>query len=404
LITGPSGTGKSVLMANLAVQAMEAGDAVVVVDPKRDLVQDLLNRVPRHRQDDVIVLDPTSDRPVGLNVLQNDSDPDLVAEEIYSIIHRLNRDSWGPRLGDLLRASLHTLARTEDATLCELPLLLTDPIYRQRVIGGLDDPIGLGAVWAAFDSWSEAERSQAISPILNKVRPWVVRPRLRHILGQAHPLLDMDDVLDSRHILLVALSAGDLGDDAAALLGAVVMAKISQAIMRRVRLPRSERHPAFLFVDEAQMLGNLPTPIPDLLAMARGMAVSVVLAHQTLSQFDTELREAVLGTARSRVTFQVAASDAARFAKDLSPYLTVDDLKGLGAYEVVATLATAGRVAPPATGRTRPLPCGNGLADQIRHQSSLRWGRARDDVEAELRRRQERPTPGGPVGRQRRSK
>ena len=404
LITGPSGTGKSVLMDNLAIQAMQAGHTVIVIDPKRDLVTDLLDRIPEHRRDDVIVLDPMDERPVGLNVLQNDNDPDLVAEQVFAIIHKLNRDSWGPRLGDLLRASLHTLARTEDSTLCELPLLLTDPTFRQSVIGGLDDPIGLGAVWAGFDSWSEAERSQAVSPILNKVRPWVVRPRLRHILGQARPLLDMDDVLANKRILLVPLSAGDLGDDAAALLGAVVMAKVSQAVMRRVRLPQSERPPAFLFIDEAQMLEALPTPIPDLLAMARGMAVSVVMAHQTLSQFSPELREAVLGTARSRVTFQVAASDANRFAKDLSPYLKADDLKGLGAYEVVATLATAGRVAPPATGRTRPLPHSNGLSDQIRHQSSLRWGRAREDVEAELRRRQERPTPGGKVGRQRRSK
>jgi hypothetical protein len=400
---GPSGSGKTVGMGGVTIQDMEAGHCVIVVDPKRDLIEDLLDRVPRHRQSDVIVLDPLDDRPVGLNVLQSSEDPDLVAEQVFSIIHKLNRDSWGPRLSDLLRVALHTLARTEGATLCELPVLLTDATWRAKIIGGLDDPIGLGAVWAQFDSWSESERSAAISPILNKVRPWVVQARMRHVLGQAQPLLDIDDVLAKGRILFVPLSAGELGADAAALLGAVVLAKISQAIMRRVRLPKSERRPVFLFIDEAQLLGTLPTPIAELLATARAMGVSVTLANQTLSQFDTELREAVLGTTRSHVIFQLAATDAARMAKEVSPHLGAEDLRGLGPYEVVATLATGGRVAPPATGRTRPLPPGNGQSAAVKELSRQRWGRDRTEVEAELRRRQERPTGTGTVGRQRRS-
>lgn len=404
-LVGPTGVGKTSTMINLALQDMAAGHGVIVIDPKgEDFTADLLDRVPAHRTDDVIVLSPLDDRPVGLNILQSPENPDLVAEQVFTIIHRLNRESWGPRLADLLRTCLHTLARTEGATLCELPVLLTDATYRQRVVGALDDPLGLGAAWATFEAWSEAERSQAVSPILNKVRPWVLRPRLRHILGQAEPLLDLDDVLAQGRILLVPLSAGELGGDAAALLGAVVMAKLSQAVMRRASLPRSERRPVFLYVDEAQMLGSLPTPLPDLLATARAMGLSVTLAHQTLSQFDPELREAVLGTARSRLIFQTAASDAGRLARELTPYLGPEDLRGLGAYEVVATLATGSRVAPPVTGRTRPLPPPTGQAVAIRERSRQRWGRDREAVEAELRRRQERPARSGAVGRQRRSR
>jgi len=404
-LVGPTGVGKTSTMINLALQDMAAGYGVIVIDPKgEDFTADLLDRVPAHRIDDVVVLSPLDDRPVGLNILQSPENPDLVAEQVFTIIHRLNRESWGPRLADLLRTCLHTLARTEGATLCELPVLLTDSSYRQRVVGGLDDPLGLGAAWATFESWSEAERSQAVSPILNKVRPWVLRPRLRHILGQAEPLLDLDHVLAQGRILLVPLSAGELGGDAAGLLGAVVMAKLSQAVMRRASLPRSERRPVFLYVDEAQMLGSLPTPLPDLLATARAMGLSVTLAHQTLSQFDPELREAVLGTARSRLIFQTAASDAGRLARELTPYLGPEDLRGLGAFEVVATLATGSRVAPPVTGRTRPLPPPTGQAAAIREQSRQRWGRDRETVEAELRRRQERPAGSGAVGRRRRSR
>ena len=111
-----------------------------------------------------------------------------------------------------------------------------------------------------------------------------------------------------------------------------------------------------------------------------------------------------LFTLRSRIIFQTTASDAARFAKDLSPYLTVDDLKGLGPYEIVASLSTGQRVAPPATGKTFPVPppTGNGVA--AREHSRQTWGRDRDEIEAELRQRQDPPRGDGPVGRQRRPK
>lgn len=138
--------------------------------------------------------------------------------------------------------------------------------------------------------------------------------------------------------------------------------------------------------------------------MARAMGLSVILGHQSLAQFDRDLREAVLSTTRSRIIFQTAAADATRFAKELSPHLSPEDLRGLGPYEFAATLSTGRRVAPPVTGKTRPLAPGNGQADVVRELSRQRWGRDRDDIEAELRRRLERPTGSGPVGRQRRSK
>jgi len=404
-IVGPPGTGKSSLMGNMIIELIEAGYGVVVVDPKRDLVTDVCDRIPKHRQPEVAIFDPIDERPVGLATLQSsDGNEDLAAEQIFGILKALNTDSWGPRLADLLRASLHTLARTKGATLTELPALLTDASFRAKIVGALDDPLGLSAVWSWFDALSEGERSQAVSPILNKARPWLIRSKMRHVLGQADPLLDLDEVLSKGQILLAPLSAGELGDDAASLLGAILISKLFGAIMRRVSLPASERRPTFVFIDEAQILGKLPVPLADMLAVARGMAVSVVIGHQTLSQFDPTLRSAVLGAARSRVLFQMGAEDATRFARELTPYLGADDLRGLGPYEVVASISTGDRVAPPATGRTRPLPPGNGDAELVRELSRQRWGRDRDEIESELRRRQERPSGSGPVGRQRRSK
>lgn len=403
-VCGPSGVGKTALLNNIARQVIAAGWGLISLDPKRDGAHSLLGQIPIGRQGDVVWWDPLDDRPIGLNILNNrDGDPDLAAEQVFAILHKLNREWWGPRLADLLMAALHTLARTPGATLCELPLLLSNTAYRARVVGAIDDPIGLNAVWAWFDSLTPGEQSQAISPILNKTRPWLVRSRLRHVLGQADPLLDIDEVMAEQRILLAPLSAGELGDEASALLGVILLTKVFQATMRRLRLPAAERRPLVVIVDEAQVLANLPTPMTEMLALARGAAVAVVGAHQTLSQLDAPLREALLGTARSHVVFQCGSADAARFAREFSPYVTAEQIQHLGAYEVVASLSTGDRVAPPATAITHPLPPDNGQSDLVRELSRQRWGRDRAEVEAELRRRHEGPRGTGPVGRRRRS-
>lgn len=404
-ITSPPGTGKSTLIINMAVQNMDDGDAVFSIDFKGDTNRDLVNRIPEHRIREVTIIEPLDSRPVGLNILHStDGDPDLAAEQIYGILHNLNRESWGPRLADILRTALHTLARTPGATLVDLPRLLTDSRFRASVVGSLDDPLGLSAVWSWIDGLSEGERAQEIAPILNKIRPLVVREKLRHVLGQSDPLLNFDEALADGRILLASFSAGELGDDAAALLGAVVLTNVMQAVMRRSRLPKAERRPVFIYIDEAQVLGKLPVPLADFMAVARSMNCAIVIANQSLHQFEPQTREIILAASRSRVIFQTNASDAARFAKDLAPYVTAEDLKGLQPYEIVASLSTGDRVAPPATGLTRPMSPANEFGPRVRELSRQRWGRDRDEVEAELRRRQEGPGGSGPIGRQRRSK
>ena len=48
-IVGKSGTGKSVLLNNLAIQDIENGHGVCVMDPNGDLIEDILNRIPPER-------------------------------------------------------------------------------------------------------------------------------------------------------------------------------------------------------------------------------------------------------------------------------------------------------------------------------------------------------------------
>jgi hypothetical protein len=402
-VIGPTGVGKSTLLLGLIAQDMQAGRGVVVVDPKGDLVSEVLDRVPGERTGDVVVFDPADEtRPVGLNLLARPGEsPELVVDQVVSIFHDLYRESWGPRTDDILRAALLTLVGVPGMTLAEVPLLLTDPGFRQPLVGRLDDPVALGPFWGWYNGLSDGERTAAIGPVMNKLRTFLLRRRLRNILGQAEPTFDFDQALSERAIVLVPLAKGLLGEEAAALLGSLVVTRLWQAVQSRAGLEPSERPVTFAYIDEFQDYLHLPLGVEAMLTQARGLGLGLTLAHQHLGQLPAGVREAVLANARSRVIFQVAASDAQALARELSPHVKAADLMELGRFEVVAQLSAGGRVSQPVTGGTLPAPAVTGQAAASRLLSRGRYGVDRAEVEAAITARHTGRRGSRPVGKRR---
>jgi hypothetical protein len=405
-VIGPTGTGKSTLLANLICQDIAAGRGVVVIEPKGDLVQDVLARIPQERVGDVVVLDPTeTDYPIGLNpLLVRGRSPELVADQVLAVFHGLYEQNWGPRMQDILHASLLTLAGRGDASLCVLPALLTNPAVRRRLRAGIDDPIALEPFWAWFDAISDAERLQATAPVLNKLRPFLLRKSVRAIVGQVEPRFRIDEVFSKRKIVLVSLAKGLIGPEAAALLGSLFVAELWQAVLGRGRVPVERRHPVVVYADEFQDYVHLPTDMADALAQARGLGVGLTLAHQHLAQLPGNLKAAVLANARSRVCFQLSGDDAQAIARLAGDLLQASDLQRLHRYEAYAQLVVGGEVTDFASIRTLPLPAPTSDPAAVREASRLRYGRPVDQVEAEIRKLLEGdPDDAGPLGRRRRS-
>lgn len=403
---GATGSGKSTLLANLIAQDLAAPErpAVVVIEPKGDLCIEVLRRVPEERRKDVIYLDAASDVLVGLNPLRPDEpDRELVADEVYGVFRRVSA-SWGPRLGDVLHTALLTLVRQPDACLTELPLLLGDDGYRRRVVGNLgEDAWMLRPVWAWYEGLNPAERAAVAAPILTRVRPWIVRSRLRHLLGVARPRWSFREVLDRRRILLVVLNPGLLGRETASLLGALVLQGVWQAARARGSLAEAQRRPALAYVDEWQEFTRLPTDLGEVLAQARGYRLGMVLANQSASQLSPELRAAVSTNARSKIAMAVDTRDAALMAREIGGRVTAEDVHGLGAYQAIASLMVNSQTAPPVSIATRPLVPPVADAEAVRQVSQERYGLDRDEVERAIRARHEPEEPAGTVRRRRRS-
>lgn len=388
---GPTGVGKSTLLANMITQDMSAGRGVVVVDPKGDLITAVLERVPDSRRDDVLLLDPSAtDRPVGLNVLDlagGEHARELAVDQLVHVMASLWRSSFGPRTTDVLRNSLLTLTHTRAAdgsthTLVELPELLLNPRYRKFVTGQTTVPPSVRPFWMAFEQMSENERAQVIGPSMNKIRSFTTRSSLRLMLGQSHGIR-ISDVFTHRRILLVPLSAGTLGSETVNLLGSLVMAGLWSATQARVAVPAERRHAVFAYLDEFQNFMRLDLELADMLAASRGYGVGWVLSHQFLSQLSPEVKAAVLGSVRTQIAFSLELDDARALAPRLAP-LTPDDLTGLPAYEIALRASVNGSTLPPATGRTLPLTATSTSAAAVAGWSREHYGIPRADVEAAL--------------------
>lgn len=199
-----------------------------------------------------------------------------------------------------------------------------------------------------------------------------------------------------RKVLLVPLSAGQIGAESSALIGSLLVGSLWQAALRRANIAPDKRRPVFAHLDEFQSIVRISDDVTDMLAQARGLGLGLTLAHQYAKQIPESVRAAVLGTARTQVFFQTDYDDAQLVARRLIPVLTADDLMGLGQYEMAVRLCVDGQTKPPITGRTLSLESATRDGDELRHELALTHGVPRADVEASLLARTRPPSSQRP--------
>ena len=405
VLLGPTGAGKSTALAHLALADIQAGRGVLLIDPKTDLVADILARIPEQRRDDVVVIDPTSSRPVGINPLARTqttcgASPELVADTVLATFKGVFAESWGVRVEQVLAAALVTLARTPGATLVDLPLLLTNPAYRQRLIAASGaDPLGTGQFWAAYEALSEAQRQQWVGPVLTRLQPFLIRPHLRATLGQAAPSFDLGEVFTRRRIVLVSLNKGVLGAESARLLGSLLVGQLWPLILARAAVEPSRRHVVSVFIDEVQDYLSLPGSLADALAQARSLGAAFHLAHQYRGQLPSALKAGIDANARNKIIFSLSAADAAELARQAIG-LEAADFQLLPRFGVYVRTMHHGRENPWCHATTLPPtpPTQDALA--LRAASQARYGQDATQTEVALLARigQNDNTPGDTSG------
>ncbi len=376
-IIGKTGTGKSTLIANMAIEDIRKGKGVAVIDPHGDLIQILLQYIPRQRLNEVCYFnpaDPDYTYPLNLLEVQNKAQQELVAAGIVSIFHKLYAHSWGPRLEHILRNTLLTLTAVPGTTLADVPRLLTDTKFRRRILSQIKSPT-MQAFWKnEFAPMGDRLRQEAISPILNKVGQFVSSPLIRRIISEPQSRVKIETIMNQGRILLVDLSQGKIGEDNSALLGAMIITQIQLAAMNRAYQAEEKRRPFYLYVDEFQ---NFATrAFIKILSEARKYRLNLTVANQYMAQLDQEIQDAILGNVGSLISFLVGAKDAQILEREFGRNFSAEDLVSLGRYQVLVKLSIDGQTSQPFYATTLPLPkCVNQQREKVIRLSQEHCGR-----------------------------
>jgi len=335
-VIGKTGTGKSTLLANMAINDLKHNEGMCVIDPHGDLIETLLDYIPKHRINDVIYFDPADqERTVQINLFEGENvvHRELIASGIISVFQKLYSYSWGPRLEYILRNCLLTLLKSKEAKLSDILELLTNKKFRDVIVEKLDDPI-LKSFWInEYNKMQERQRNESIASILNKVGQFVSSPIVRNVVNTTQSSFSIEDLMSQGKILLVNLSQGRLGEDNATLLGAMMITKIQLAAMARVNVPEEKRPDFYLYVDEFQ---NFATDaFIKILSEARKYHLNLILANQYIDQIPEEVRNAIFGNCGNIMSFVMGAGDATYFQSEYGGLYTQDDLVNLDKYQII---------------------------------------------------------------------
>ncbi len=374
---GKTGTGKSTLIANMAIDDLKKDRGLAIIDPHGDLCDIVLNYIPKRRINDVVYFNPSDiNNPIVINPLEvtNKEEAELVVSGIVSIFNKIFGFSWGPRLEYILRNALSTLAMVPNTTLKDVITLLTNKSYREKIVSSISDE-SMIAYWRdEFDKMPERLQQEAISPILNKVGQFVTSPLIRTVIGQSKSSIKLDDIMNDGKILLANLSQGRLGEDNAALLGAMIITKFQLAAMHRVSLSEERRKDFYLYVDEFQ---NFATgSFIKIMSEARKYRLDIMLANQYMAQIPTEVTQAILGNAGTLMTFAVGANDADILNKEFAEVFDSQDLINLGKYQIATKMTIDGQITRPFVATTLPLPISSNLnREKVIAASRQHWSR-----------------------------
>lgn len=382
-LVGKTGTGKTTLMMNLAIQDLDAGRGFALLDPHGDMAEHLLHHVPRRLMNRVVYLNPNDpDFAVGLNVLEQvplDHRP-VVAAGVVSAMKHIWRDSWGPRLEHILLNTVLALMDTPGSTLLGVPLMLLDPDYRDDVASRVQNPVVRQFFEVELPSYPQNYWREAIGPVLNKIQSFLVFPAIRNIVGQGHSTVNLRQLMDEGQILIANLSKGLIGEEPASLLGSLLVTKLELAAMSRADTLEFARRDFALYADEFH---SFPTgSFTSLLSEARKYHLSLVGAHQYLGQLSPDVRAAVFGNIGTMVVFRVGAEDARVFQEELMP-IALDEITELPSYRAWVKLP-GGEPRLSLSTEACPEPLSVKRAEMVKLLSNRHFARPLASVEAEI--------------------
>lgn len=391
-IIGQTGTGKSVLLENLAFQDMLDGKGFAFIDPHGDSVERLIGMVPKERVEDVIYFNPGDmENPLGLNLFEFDTPDqrDFLVQEAIAMLYRLydpgHTGIIGPRYEHWFRnAALTIMSDPKGSSFIDIPQVFNDNEFAKEKLKYVTDQTVLDFWNKEMAQTSDYHKSEVLGWFVSKFGAFLSNEMMRNIIGQTKSGFNLRDIMDNKKILLVNLSKGKTGELNSQLLGMMFVMKFQAAAMGRADVPEDKREDFSLYVDEFQ---NFATDsFESILSEARKYRLNLILANQFVSQLTDKIREAIIGNVGTVISGRIGTTDAELMVKKFAPVFDAEDLTRLPNYQGIASVMINGMPSAPFSMSFVP-PLGNSnpqLADALKRLSAAKHGRRRSEVEREI--------------------
>jgi hypothetical protein len=353
---GKTGVGKSTLLLSMAISDIEKGNGIGIIDPHGDLSETILDYIPKERIQDVIYFTGCDrEYPIAFNPLCSVTDEErhLVASNMVGTLKRIWSDSWGPRLEHILRNTLLSLTYYPHATLLDIQPLLLDYDFRKKVLQFITDPALLDFWYKEFNAMSPQFKSEAISPVVNKIGMFQTHTHIRNIIGQEQSSFTIAEVMNRKMIFIANLSKGHLGEDGTALLGSMLVTQFQTAALSRSKQAEDTRTPFYLYIDEMHSFVTLS--FADILSESRKYGLCLFLTHQYTGQLHEDIRDAIIGNVGTIITFRIGAIDAELMKPEFNELFNTEDFIRLPQYHIYLKLLIDGTTSEPFSAYTVPV-------------------------------------------------
>jgi hypothetical protein len=326
-VLGKTGTGKSTLLENMAIQDLEHGNGFALIDPYGELADRIAARIPKSRQSDVVYLDASDPtQPYGYNPLRHVREDRiaLAASGFLEVFKKMWPNAWGVRMEHILRNILMALLERQGSTMHDIVRVITDQKFRTELARSVRNESVKRFFEKEYGGFSFGYRSDGTAPIQNKVGAFLTDPGLSRIVTGSKQELRVRQIMDEGKVLLVNLAKGQIGEDSSSLLGGLLVTTIGLAAFSRADVSSEQRRDFFVYVDEFQSFTTLA--VVNMLSEVRKYRVGFSIAHQYLNQLEPDIRHAVLGNVGTMISFRIGAEDSPYMVREFADYVEEIDL------------------------------------------------------------------------------
>jgi len=396
-IVGQTGTGKSWLLSSLILQDIYAGKGIALLDPHGATVEQVLERIPPERAEDVILFNPAdTDFPFGLNILEhkNEYEKHEIVNGFLGLMKKMydpnDQGIVGPRFERAVRNAMLLVMSEASSTLVEVLRALSDENFARTFFDKIEDDEVRNYWENEMANTERKDKSEIMGWLTSKFDRFVTNIAIRHIVGQSSSSFNFREVMDNKKILLINLSKGLIGEENAQFLGLVLIPKILRAALSREDIPESQRQDFYLYVDEFQ---NFATEdFAQILSEARKYRLNLIVANQYIAQMTEKIKNAVFGNVGTLISFRVGAADAEYLAKEFAPIFKDQDLIKLENANVYIKTLIKGVASSPFSMSTfykidEMFPKYERVSELIKQLSRTRYGRPEQYVRDSIKKR-----------------